>query len=176
MPADRDVEPQLDAAPADHRLDSQRPRVEERSVHGAASERALRVGVLRDRDQRRHPGALQGSADARESRSSGRPAAGGAITADANDVLYQWDSSRDYNPSPGLEKIKATLLAINAADDERNPVELGLLDREIKRVRNGRVLLIPASDSTAVHGTTGSAKFYARELGELLRSAPRLEP
>jgi len=91
-------------------------------------------------------------------------------------VLYQWDSSRDYNPSPGLEKIKATLLAINAADDERNPVELGLLDREIKRVRNGRVLLIPASDSTAGHGTTGSAKFYARELGELLRSAPRLEP
>jgi homoserine O-acetyltransferase len=98
------------------------------------------------------------------------------FTADANDVLYQWDSSGDYNPSPGLEKIKATVLAINAADDERNPVELGLLDREIKRVRSGRVLLIPASDSTAGHGTTGSAKFYARELGELLRSAPRLAP
>jgi homoserine O-acetyltransferase len=98
------------------------------------------------------------------------------FTADANDVLYQWDSSGDYNPSPGLEKIKATVLAINAADDERNPVELGLLDREIKRVRSGRVLLIPASDSTAGHGTTGSAKFYARELGELLRSAPQLAP
>ena len=98
------------------------------------------------------------------------------FTADANDVLYQWDSSRDYNPSPGLEKIKATVLAINAADDERNPVELGLLDREIKRVRNGHVLLIPASDSTAGHGTTGSAKFYARELDELLRTAPRLAP
>ena len=96
------------------------------------------------------------------------------FTADANDVLYQWDSSRDYNPSAGLEKIKATVLAINAADDERNPPELGVLDREIKRVKNGRVLLIPASDSTAGHGTTGNAKFYQRELAEVLQSAPRL--
>jgi len=96
------------------------------------------------------------------------------FTADANDVLYQWDSSRDYNPSPGLEKIKATVLAINAADDERNPPELGLLEREIKRVRNGRVLLIPASESTAGHGTTGMAKFYQRELREVLQSAPHL--
>lgn len=95
--------------------------------------------------------------------------------ADANDVLYQWDSSRDYNPSPGLEKIRATLLAINAADDERNPPELGLLDREIKRVKNGRILLIPASESTAGHGTTGSAKHYKRELGELMQSAPKLQ-
>jgi homoserine O-acetyltransferase len=96
--------------------------------------------------------------------------------ADANDVLYQWDSSRDYNPSPGLEGIRATVLAINAADDERNPPELGLLEREIKRVRNGRVLLIPASENTAGHGTTGMAKFYRRELGELLHSAPRISP
>lgn len=96
--------------------------------------------------------------------------------ADANDVLYQWDSSRDYNPSPALERIGATVLAINAADDERNPPELGLLDREIRRVRNGRVLLIPASESTSGHGTTGNARFYSRELGELMKSAPRLGP
>jgi homoserine O-acetyltransferase len=96
--------------------------------------------------------------------------------ADANDVLYQWDSSRDYNPSPGLEKITATVLAINSADDERNPPELGLLDREIRRVKNGRVLLIPASENTAGHGTTASAKFYQRELAEVMRSAPRLAP
>jgi len=96
------------------------------------------------------------------------------FTADANDVLYQWDSSRDYNPSAGLEKIKATVLAINAADDERNPPELGVLDREIKRVKNGRVLLIPASDSTAGHGTTGNAKHYQRELADVLQSAPRV--
>jgi homoserine O-acetyltransferase len=97
------------------------------------------------------------------------------FTADANDVLYQWDSSRDYNPSPGLEKIKATVLAINAADDERNPPELGILDREIKRVRSGRILLIPAGEETAGHGTTGRARLYKRELGELMQSAPRLQ-
>jgi len=98
------------------------------------------------------------------------------FTADANDVLYQWDSSRDYNPSAGLEKIKAMVLAINAADDERNPPELGVLEREMKRVRSGRILLIPASESTAGHGTTASAKFYQRELAEILQAAPRLTP
>ena len=98
------------------------------------------------------------------------------FAGDANDVLYQWDSSRDFNPSPGLERITATVLAINAADDERNPPELGLLEREMKRVRNGRILLIPASPETAGHGTTGSAKWYQREIGELLQSAPRLAP
>ena len=92
---------------------------------------------------------------------------------DANDHLYQWEASRDYDASPGLERITATLLAINSADDERNPPELGFLDREIKRVKNGRVLLIPASADTAGHGTTGQARFWKRELAELLQSAPR---
>jgi len=95
------------------------------------------------------------------------------FSGDANDHLYQWDSSRDYDPSPGLERIQAVLLAINSADDERNPPELGVLDREIKRVKNGRVLLIPASEETSGHGTTGQAKFWKKELGELLQSAPR---
>ena len=95
------------------------------------------------------------------------------FNGDANDILYQWDSSRDYNPAAGLERIQATLLAINAADDERNPPELGILDREIKRVKNGRVLLIPASESTTGHGTTGNARHYKKELAELLQSAPR---
>jgi homoserine O-acetyltransferase len=92
---------------------------------------------------------------------------------DANDVLYQWDSSRDYNPSAGLEKIQATLLAINSADDERNPPETGVLEREIRRVKNGRILLIPGSPDTAGHGTTASAKWWKKDLEELLRSAPR---
>jgi len=92
---------------------------------------------------------------------------------DANDHLYQWDASRDYNASGDLERIEATLRAINSADDERNPPELGLLDREIQRVKNGRVFLIPASDQTAGHGTTGQARFWKRELAELLQSAPR---
>ena len=94
--------------------------------------------------------------------------------ADPDDVLYQWDSSRDYNPSAGLERIEATLLAINSADDERNRPELGILDREIKRVKNGRVLLIPGSPDTAGHGTTGQAKFWKKDLAELLQRAPRL--
>jgi homoserine O-acetyltransferase len=96
----------------------------------------------------------------------------GPFSADANDVLYQWDSSRDYNPSPGLERIRAALLAINSADDERNPPELGILDREIKRVKHGRVLLIRASDETAGHGTVFQAKLWKKELGELLQTAP----
>jgi homoserine O-acetyltransferase len=96
------------------------------------------------------------------------------FTGDANDYLYQWDSSRDYNPSTGLDRIQAVVLAINSADDERNPPELGLLDREIKRVKNGRVLLIPGSDQTVGHGTTGQAKFWKQQLGELLQTAPRM--
>jgi homoserine O-acetyltransferase len=92
---------------------------------------------------------------------------------DANDHLYQWDSSRDYNPAPGLDRIQAVLLAINSADDERNPPELGVLEREIKRVKNGRVYLIPGSEQTAGHGTTGQAKFWKDELARLLQTAPR---
>lgn len=96
-----------------------------------------------------------------------------APTVDANDALYQWDSSRDYNAAPGLERIQAALLAINSADDERNPPELGILDREIKRVKHGRVLLIPASEETAGHATTFFAKFWKKELAELLQATPR---
>jgi homoserine O-acetyltransferase len=93
--------------------------------------------------------------------------------ADANDTLYQWDSSRDYNPAPGLERIEAALLAINAADDERNPPETGIMERELKRVKNGALLLIPASENTAGHGTTAQARFYAEPLRSLLQTAPR---
>ena len=95
-----------------------------------------------------------------------------AITADANDFIYQWESSRDFNPS-GLEKIEATVLAINAADDERNPPETGVTDAAIKRIKNGKLYLIPASAETRGHLTTGNAKFYARQLQELLQTTPR---
>jgi len=94
------------------------------------------------------------------------------FNADANDYIYQWESSRDYNPSPGLEKISAALLAINAADDERNPPETGVMEQAMKRVKNGKLLLIPASDDTRGHGTTGFAKFFQKELAELLQSSP----
>ena len=92
------------------------------------------------------------------------------FTADANDVLYQWASSGDYNPCAGLERIQAAVLAINAADDERNPPATGIMERELKRVKNGKLYLIPASDQTAGHGTTGSAKWYSKQVADLMRS------
>lgn len=95
------------------------------------------------------------------------------FTADANDFLYQWDASRDYDPSPGLERISAPLLAINSADDERNPPETGIMERELKRVRNGRLLLIPASEETRGHGTTNMARFYSEPLRAFLQAVPR---
>ena len=72
-----------------------------------------------------------------------------------------------------MERIEATLLAINAADDERNPPESGIMEREIKRVKNGKLYLIPASEQTSGHATTGNARFYAPQLMELLRTAPQ---
>lgn len=98
------------------------------------------------------------------------------FTADANDILYQWDSSRDYNPQADLEKIKATLLAINSADDERNPPAFGIMERAIERIPNARLLLLPASAQTAGHGTTGQAKWWKDQLADLLKNAPRKGP
>ncbi|MBC7414068.1 MAG: alpha/beta fold hydrolase [Herminiimonas sp.] len=99
-----------------------------------------------------------------------------AFPADANDHLYQWESSFDYNPAPGLEKIQAAVLVVNAADDERNPPETGILERELKRVRNSRYYLIPASPETAGHSTTAQAIFWRDQLGELLQRTPRSAP
>ena len=95
------------------------------------------------------------------------------IPSDANDFLYQWESSHDYNPSPDLDKIKATVLLINSADDERNPPETGVTADAMKRVAHGKVHLIPASAETRGHLTTGSAKFYVEQLRELLATVPQ---
>jgi len=95
------------------------------------------------------------------------------FNADANDFLYQWDASRDYNASPGLERIKAALLAINSADDERNPPETGLMERELKRVPNAKLYLIPTSEETRGHATTGMAKFWKSQIQEFLASVSR---
>jgi homoserine O-acetyltransferase len=92
---------------------------------------------------------------------------------DANDVLYQWESSFDYDPSPGLDRIQAAVLVLNSSDDERNPPELGIIEREIKRIRNARYVLIPGGPDTRGHGTTGLARLYKKELAELLQQAPR---
>jgi homoserine O-acetyltransferase/O-succinyltransferase len=95
------------------------------------------------------------------------------VATDANDFLWQWASSGDYDPAPELEKIQAWVLAINAADDERNPPETGLMADALKRVKNGKLYLIPASSQTSGHATTGNARFYQQELQEFLQAAPR---
>ena len=96
------------------------------------------------------------------------------FTADANDFLYQWDASRDYDPAGKLEKIDAAVLVINSADDERNPAETGVTEHAMQRVKNGRIYLVPASTETRGHGTTGMARFWAPQLDTFLRAAPRI--
>jgi len=90
---------------------------------------------------------------------------------DANDMLYQFDASRDYNPQPLLEKIKAPLVAINSADDQVNPPELGIAEREIQRVKRGRFILIPISDQTRGHGTHSLPALWKQYLAELLEES-----
>ena len=95
------------------------------------------------------------------------------VSADANDFIYQWEASHDYNPSPRLQRIEATVLAINADDDERNPPETGVTAAALKRIKHGRLYLIPASNETRGHLTTGNAAFYQQQLRELLATAPQ---
>ena len=92
---------------------------------------------------------------------------------DANDVLYAIEASRDYDPGPALEKIQAPLLAINSADDLINPPELGILEREIKRVPHGRAIVIPLSDKTRGHGSHTIATLWKSELEALLKESAR---
>jgi homoserine O-acetyltransferase/O-succinyltransferase len=90
---------------------------------------------------------------------------------DANDMLYALEASRDYDPGPGLEKIRAPLLAINFADDLINPPELGILEREIKRVPKGRAVTLPMSDKTRGHGSHTIAVLWKDELERLLKES-----
>jgi homoserine O-acetyltransferase len=92
---------------------------------------------------------------------------------DANDMLYQFDSSREYDPAPRLEAIKAPLVAVNSADDFVNPPELGIMEREIKRVRRGRYVLIPVSDATRGHGTHSLPALWQQHLAALLEESAR---
>ena len=92
---------------------------------------------------------------------------------DANDVLYALEASRDYDPGPGLEKIRARLFAINFADDLINPPELGILEREIKRVPRGKAIVIPQSERTRGHGTHTLAAVWKKQLAWLLRKSER---
>ena len=94
-------------------------------------------------------------------------------TSDANDLLFQLEASRDYDPAPGLERIEAPLLAINFADDLINPPELGILEREIRRVPHGRALVLPMTAETRGHGTHTIAKVWKQHLAGLLKQTAR---
>jgi homoserine O-acetyltransferase len=92
--------------------------------------------------------------------------------SDANDLIYMYEASRDYDPEPLLGRIRTRVLAINSADDERNPHETGLMAAAMARIPDARLLLIPGSTETAGHGTTGQARFWREELAAFLKSIP----
>jgi homoserine O-acetyltransferase len=112
-----------------------------------------------------------------------REAADSAITAyldarmrtmDANDMLYAFDASRDYDPSPLLDRIVAPVLAINSADDMVNPPELGLMEQLMPRVKRGRYVLLPISPQTRGHGTHTVAAVWKEPFAAFMASLPRL--
>jgi homoserine O-acetyltransferase len=113
-------------------------------------------------------GATHAAADAYVEERLAAPA-----PADANDFIYQWGASADYDVEPMLERITAPVLAINSADDERNPLETGVLERALKRVRDAKLYVIPASADTRGHATTGFARFWAHVLADFLATLPR---
>ncbi len=88
--------------------------------------------------------------------------------SDANDIIYEMEASRFYNPAPQLDKIKAPLLTVNSADDEINPPELRIVEREIKKVKRGRFVLLPITDETRGHGTHSLPAIWGKYLAELL--------
>jgi homoserine O-acetyltransferase len=93
-----------------------------------------------------------------------------APKGDANDVMYQWAAAADYNPVPGLPRIQAPLLAINSADDERNPPDTGTMQTALHQLKHARLLLIPASTETRGHATLVNATFYAEQLGAFMKA------
>jgi homoserine O-acetyltransferase len=90
-------------------------------------------------------------------------------TTDTNDMLYYFDASRNYNPAPKLEAIKVPLTAINSADDLINPPELAIAEREIKRVKNGKLIVLPITEQTRGHGTHSFPAIWQEHLAELLK-------
>jgi homoserine O-acetyltransferase/O-succinyltransferase len=89
-------------------------------------------------------------------------------TTDANDMIYYFDASRNYNPEPQLEKIAVPLTAINSADDQINPPELAIIDKDIQRVKNGKFILLPITDQTRGHGTHSLPAIWGDYLKQLL--------
>jgi len=97
-------------------------------------------------------------------------------TSDANDFIWRFAASRDYDPSAHLGRIEAAVLAINSADDERSPPESGILEDSVRRLKNGRLHVIPASSETGGHSTTANAAVFKDELRDFLETVPRRAP
>ena len=87
-------------------------------------------------------------------------------------MLYYFDASRNYNPAPRLDSLKVPLTAINSADDLINPPELGIAQREITRVKEGKFVLLPITEQTRGHGTHSYAALWQQHLAELLKRSP----
>jgi homoserine O-acetyltransferase len=91
-------------------------------------------------------------------------------STDANDLIYYWNASRNYDPNPNLEKITVPVLWINSADDYINPPELGIAEKMVKRMPNARFILLPISDATRGHGTHTAAAVWKDYLAEFMRA------
>jgi homoserine O-acetyltransferase len=91
-------------------------------------------------------------------------------TTDANDLIYYWNASRNYDPSPNLDRITVPVLWINSADDYINPPELGIAEKMVKRMPNARFILLPISDATRGHGTHTAAAVWKDYLAEFMRT------
>ena len=171
LPAGADRGPQPDLAQDDHRWHPQATRPGRAASTSHEPVMALRIaadmlriaGSAPHADQKNLPTQQAADTPFRDF----TPAR--LETLDANDLLYQVDSSRDYDPSADLGKIKAQVIWINSADDFINPPELGIAEREVKRIPHGRYVLIPASDKTHGHGTHTWAAVWQSHLAALLR-------
>ena len=170
----RDVEPQLDDAAHADRRHPQRSRLERWRLHHAAARAAGGQRVLRHRHVRRHTRAIR-SWRPRASWPTSCSTSGWRRRSRPTPTTSCISGTRRATTTrrPAWSASQAALLAINSADDERNPPETGILERELKRVKNGRLYLIPASEDTRGHGTTGMAKLWKQQVEELLRTAPR---
>lgn len=139
------------------------PRAAVKSVAGLL----VLVGAAPLQAQKSYP--TRAAADRFTDEAVERTAAG----IDVNDMLYAVSASRNYDPSPKLESIRVPVMHINSADDFINPPELGIAEREIKRVKKGRFVLLPASEETYGHGTHTRAEVWKKYLWELLDSSRR---
>ena len=96
----------------------------------------------------------------------------GQTVGDANDVMYMWNASRDFDPTPKLGEIEAPVLVVLSQDDERNPVELPMLEEGMAKIPDGEVYIVPETAETKGHGTTFDASLYAEPLREFLEGLP----